>query len=341
MTKDKVRGTFLGLAIGDSLGKPVETLPASIIQERHGEVNKYLDCSGHKWFSDALQGTWTDDTQLSLAVARALIANGSFDLDEIAKEHVKEFLSDVRGWGKSTREAIGRIANGTPWNQASLTDKENRGVGNGVAMKVSPIAVYMALTNPACEQKQWKEDVEKIANMSMMTHRTSMAITSGIAHTFAVYKCLMTTPDEANNVWLQSLVRTICGAAMIGRQILPETLTADDIANRFEMLHEYENITSEEIIEKFGGGSCYVYDSLPFTYMFFLRNPHSVQSLYDCVSAGGDTDSNGSMLASMLGALHGTGIFPQHLVDGLDQKEMILEVADQLYERFTNASNKS
>jgi ADP-ribosylglycohydrolase len=40
----------------------------------------------------------------------------------------------------------------------------------------------------------------------------------------------------------------------------------------------------------------------------------------------------------MLGALHGPDIFPQNLVDGLDQKEMILETADKLYEKFANES---
>lgn len=335
VTKDKVRGAFLGLAIGDALGKAVETLTADVIRERHGEVNQYLSCSGHKWFHDHMTGTWTDDTQLSLAMARAFISSGKFDLDAIAKEHVKEFVSSVSGWGSSTREAIGKIANGTHWSEASLTDKENRGVGNGVAMKVAPIAIYMALSNPRGEEPaRWKSDLDKIAQVAIMTHRTSMAIASGIAHTLAVYKCLNETPEQIDNEWKNSFVRSICYAGMIGRQYLPETLTEHDISNRFEMLYDHESTEPAQIIEKFGGGSCYVYDSLPFTYMFFLRNPHNIQSLYDCVSAGGDTDSNGSMLACMLGALHGPDIFPEHLIDGLDQKEMILEMADQFYERF-------
>lgn len=65
-----------------------------------------------------------------------------------------------------------------------------------------------------------------------------------------------------------------------------------------------------------------------------MRNPNSIESLYDCVSAGGDTDTNGSMLASLLGALHGQSIFPKHLVDGLKNKDEILDLADQFYEKF-------
>jgi len=331
ITKDKVRGAFLGIAIGDALGKPVETLKYETILERHGEVNEYLSCSGHKWFNGHMQGTWTDDTQLSLAIARAFVNTGEFNLDEIAKQHVNEFVTDIKGWGGSTRDAISKIAHGTHWSKASITDNPKYGVGNGVAMKVAPIAIYMALVNPECEPERWKQDVQKIVQTAIMTHRTSMAVTSGLAHTFAVFKCLNSTPESLDR---GSLIRSVQGAAMMGSQQLPETLTEDNIAYRFDMLHNYENSGTEEIIKDFGGGSCYVYDSLPFTYMFFLRNPYTIQSLYDCVTAGGDTDSNGSMLACMLGALHGTSIFPDHLVDGLDQKDMILELADNLYDKF-------
>jgi ADP-ribosylglycohydrolase len=60
-----------------------------------------------------------------------------------------------------------------------------------------------------------------------------------------------------------------------------------------------------------------------------VKNPQGIDSLYDCVSAGGDTDSNGSMLASLLGALHGAAIFPKHLVDGLLSREAVFDVANR------------
>jgi ADP-ribosyl-[dinitrogen reductase] hydrolase len=330
--KNKVRGAFLGIAIGDALGKPVETFSAEKIKSLYGKIDQYFPCSEHKWFGNDKEGTWTDDTQLSLAMANALINKRQFDVDEIAQEHVKEFQVSVKGWGNTTKQAISNIASGTHWSKACVIGESSKGVGNGVAMKVAPISVYVALTNPSCEFLKLKKDLEKIIQVSMMTHRTSVGITSGLAHVFAVWKCLNSTPDNFDH---NSFIRIVCGAGMIGRRQLPDTIGVDDISNRFNMLHDYKVVTTEEIISKFGGGSSYVYDSLPFTYMFFLRNPQTIQSLYDCVSAGGDTDSNGSMLACMLGALHGTDIFPSNLIDGLDQKEMILDIADKLYDTFS------
>lgn len=330
--RDKVRGNFLGVAIGDALGKPVESCKPQHIIEKYGRITDYLDCSSHKYFENDHKGTTTDDTQLTLAVARAMISTGKFDLDEIATEHIKEFTISVRGWGGSTREAVARIAEGIHWKEAGKTKEKNRGLGNGVAMKASPAGLYMALTNPQCENPPWDEHVQNVADMAIMTHHTSIGVTSGLAHAFATLKCFSITPETFNH---KSFVDVIIGAAKIGRKFCPGTLE-DDMQTRFEKL--YKIYAPMGIIDptEFGGGSCYVYDSLPFTYAWFLRDPNSIESLYDCVSAGGDTDTNGSMLAGLLGALHGTNIFPQHLIDGLKCKDEVLEIADQFYERFVS-----
>lgn len=326
--RDKVRGNFLGVGIGDALGKPVETLSASVISEKFGRITDYITNSSHKWFAEDDAGTTTDDWQLTKAVAKAMIKSGKFDLDEIAKEHVVEFLISVRGWGNSTRESVGKIAQGVHWNEASQTDKIGRGTGNGVCMKVSPAGLYMALTNSASTAPPWNDHIYNIVNMSIMTHRTSLAVTSGLSHAFATWNCFLNTPDSFNE---SSFLKILLSSAALGRQFLPETIQ-DDLKTRYERINA--KLQTEEIINEFGSGSCYVYDSLPFTYSFFLRNPYTIESLYDCISAGGDTDSNGSMLAGLLGSLHGTKIFPDHLVNGLKIKDEAFAIADEFYETF-------
>lgn len=326
--KDKVRGNFLGVAIGDALGKPVESLSAGFIAEKFGRVTDYISNSSHKWFSEDQAGTTTDDWQLTKAVAKAMIATGKFDLDEIAREHVAEFKISVRGWGESTRESVANIAHGIHWKEAGKTDKAGRGTGNGICMKVSPAGLFMALTNPVCANPPWQEHVSNIANLGLMTHRTCLAVTSGLSHAFATFKCFTSEPETFDS---ESFCKMLLGSATLGRQYFPETIK-DDFQTRFEKLSG--DLTTEEIITEFGGGSCYVYNSLPFTYAFFLRDPHSIEVLYDCISAGGDTDSNGSMLAGMLGALHGMEIFPEHLIEGLKEKDEVLAIADEFYETF-------
>lgn len=320
--QDKVRGMFLGVAIGDGLGKPVETWSADRIKEKFGRITQYEDCSNHKFFENDAKGTTTDDYQLTKAIAKAFIRTGMFDLKAIAEEQVKEFAISVRGWGGSTRDSFAKIASGEHWKDAGKTNLVGRGTGNGICMKVSPIGLYLSLTNG-----KFIDYAPYIADVSGMSHCTSIAVTSGFAQVLAINYCF---ENDVNSFSEDSFSNLILGSADLGKLFYPDTIT-DKIQDRFELIDKY--VMSDDIIEAFKG-TCYVYDSLPFTYAFFLRNPFSIDSLYDCISAGADTDTNGSMLGGLLGALHGVSIFPDHLIDGLQQKDEVFDLADQFYEKF-------
>lgn len=162
---DKVRACFLGLAVGDALGKPVEGLPVSLIEREFGRITSYFTIPDHEDYDGQPPGICTD-TQLSLAVARAYIKSGQFDLDAIAAEHCAEFSKSVAGWGDTTREAVAGMVNGTHRSRAAVTDKPRQGTGDGVAMR-----------NPTCAEPQWTEDIDRLVKLATMTHGTSMAVT--------------------------------------------------------------------------------------------------------------------------------------------------------------------
>ena len=61
----KYQGCLLGLAIGDALGAPVEFLSLSEIKKRYGRAGI---TDFHAWRGFKL-GSYTDDTQMSLATA--------------------------------------------------------------------------------------------------------------------------------------------------------------------------------------------------------------------------------------------------------------------------------
>lgn len=305
------------------------------IRNKYGRIKDYVENTEHKYFVNAEKGITSDDWQLTKAIAESIIDTGNIDLDSVAKYHVKEYNKSVRGWGGSTRESVERLAKGCSWRESGISDKDNRGLGNGICMKVSPIALYIYLSDPE-GLVEWTENIEKVADIAAMTHRTSIGVSSGLSHIFATLHCLNTFPsdlsdNQSRSLFYKSFSRMIISGAQVGRQYYTETLN-DDIQTRFERLKR--NLKPQDIIEEFGGGSCYVFDSLPFTYAWFLNNPDNIESLYDCISAGGDSDSNGSMLGGLLGAIHGENIFPQHLVDGLKDKDEVLALADAFYDRF-------
>jgi ADP-ribosylglycohydrolase len=314
---------FLGVAIGDALGMPAEGSAAQEIAARFGRLDRYHPVSGHQWLGDLPRGAATDDWQLTRAVAEGMIQAGGLDMDAAAAWHVKAFRESVRGWGPTTRESVAALTRGAHWSQSGKTDKPDRGLGNGVCMKVAPVGAYLAATSPDGNVENAAEAARFLADLARMTHDTSLGVASALCQAAAVCECLRTDPAGFR---IESFIRTVVAAARHGQQFLTPPACSDDLSQRLTVLWDHGRYDTARIITDLRGSS-HVCESLPFTYMFFVRNPHTVDCLYDCVSAGGDTDSNGSMLASLLGALHGAAIFPNHLVDDLPLQATVLDVA--------------
>src|ERR1700733_14603677 len=97
--RDRICGCFLGVALGDTLGAPVETFSAKKIQELFGRVEDFVSFDHSKYLKGQPIGTVTDDTQLTLAVAEAIIECGVVDLSSVARAHVRAYQEGPVGWG--------------------------------------------------------------------------------------------------------------------------------------------------------------------------------------------------------------------------------------------------
>jgi ADP-ribosylglycohydrolase len=332
MKRDKVVGMFLGVAIGDALGMPVETKTFLEIETEHGHVIDYLDPGDHKWFKGFQRGQWTDDTQATLALLMSLIAKGKIDLADMAAKQIAAMDECSIGWGDSTRNSLEAVRKGVHW----LKSGNPKGAGNGVAMKISPFAAYLA----APETDHFIH--EQVAELALMTHQTDMAVLSGFIQMHALSFCLNCV-DEESPFSAERLLQYVLRygnavQAMLRERKYQLTHLPEDFLGRFAALmclhDELKQMTPDRLAECYGGADCYVYNSLPFTMAMFLRDPVSIETLYDTINAGGDTDTNGSMVGALLGALNGTKIFPAHLIDGLWQKDKILQVANDFCDRF-------
>lgn len=320
--RDRITGMYLGIAIGDALGTPVELWPQERIAAEHGLIRDYLPTNRHKFHGDLMAGVTTDDTQLTLSVSDALVEAGRFDMEAMARHHLKAYNESTCGWGRSTRDSLENLKNGRHWTAAAA----GTGVGNGIVMKIGPLAAYYACRPESVYTKM----LEAVRDFSVFTHKTSLAVSSGLAHVAALHFCMGRGAigfDRAEFVDFTS------SAARLGEQFLPETLT-DKLADRLAGLSEAWLWSDAEIREKCGKGSPYVYNSQPFSYAHFLRSPMTIDGLYECVSNGGDTDSNGSIMASLLGAMHGPGIFPERLVKGLVEGPKVLAAAQAFCAKF-------
>jgi ADP-ribosylglycohydrolase len=325
--RDKVRGTFLGIAIGDALGMPVESFSRDQIGETYGRITRFHAPDKHKWFEGEPAGMITDDTQLSLAVAQAIIESG-LDMDAQVEHHKLAFAFGTKGWGKSTKESVRRLVNGASWK----TSGQPGGVGNGVAMKIAPVGLYLSTTKKFITLSSVNDVIDNyisfVFDLAMMTHPTRIAVTSALAQATAVSLCFLTDP-ELFNKHKEDIIDLILLSSRCSHSLDDET---DDLVDRLtKVLRNHEDYDTNRCIEELGGGSCYCYNSIPFSLVHFFNNPNSIDCLYDVVTAGGDTDSNGSMVGALLGALNGASIFPEHLLD-FPAKNRVLEVADCFFD---------
>jgi ADP-ribosylglycohydrolase len=336
------------------------------IREVHGKlIDGYVPPIGHKWFKpeDFPPGMTTDDTQLTVAVMRGLIdghkgvaAAKSFDpyMDAIAKAHVEAYKHNIGGWGKSTTEATARLAAGTHWSVSGKTDNPKLGTGNGVPMKIAPFAAWLSTEfgqNFDDEKGGTFRFNQRCVDLSGMTHYTKMSGFASVAHALTLYTLLWSAPSRdlerhMYDVW--SLAKEYQDECYkddhVHYSVAHLNPSDDDWWARLNDIYRFreavprEDMTVERVAKEFGGGSCYLYDSLPFSYAMFLRGPDDFQSILDAANAGGDNDTNAMFVGSMIGAYHGLGFFQrpelQWATDGLIEYHKLVALADEFCDTF-------
>ena len=129
---EQVLGMIYGLALGDALGAPVEFWELKGIRERYGP-------GGIQELPEP--ALFTDDTQMSLAVAEALVAAGHQDLGAIMTAISQEFVAwlrspeNDRSPGGSCLYGARQLEAGVPWWKSGKPNTK----GCGAAMRVAPI----------------------------------------------------------------------------------------------------------------------------------------------------------------------------------------------------------
>jgi ADP-ribosyl-[dinitrogen reductase] hydrolase len=130
---DRSRAAFLGLALGDALGATVEFMTPGEIQQAHGV---HRDLTGGGWLR-LKPGRVTDDTEMSLAMARAIDGHGSFDRRAVADGLAAWMKGRPTDVGSTCQAGIRRyILDGTLEGKPGAWD-----AGNGGAMRVLPVAL--------------------------------------------------------------------------------------------------------------------------------------------------------------------------------------------------------
>jgi ADP-ribosyl-[dinitrogen reductase] hydrolase len=142
--RDRARAALLGLAIGDALGATLEFMTPSEIRAKYGT---HRDITGGGWLQ-LRRGEVTDDTQMSLCLARSIVERGGFDAHAAAESFATWLRSNPPDVGNTCRRGIRRfMTEGTVEGPFRAGD-----AGNGAAMRVAPVSLLSMAVPAQLEQ---------------------------------------------------------------------------------------------------------------------------------------------------------------------------------------------
>lgn len=131
---DRARAAYLGLAIGDALGATTEFMTPGEIKATY-KVHKKIIGGGWLYLK---AGQVTDDTEMSLALGRAILASQEWTLQGIAENFLAWMRNKPVDIGATCRRGIrdymlkGQLE--VPYNEWDA--------GNGAAMRMAPVALF-------------------------------------------------------------------------------------------------------------------------------------------------------------------------------------------------------
>lgn len=318
MTDDDLRsryhGTFLGLAIGDALGWPVEFLSLHQIRQFYGP-HGITDLVGNKAF---LIGTFTDDTQMSIALAEGLLAAPYDDSEAQMAAVAKRFVAwstspeNNRAPGNTCMAACRNLADGADWRTSGV----GRSKGCGTAMRSAPIGLL------------YHRDVANLTaraiDSSRMTHGHPCALAGGLATAAAVSLALDGTPPVA----LVEQVAALC------EPVSNETAAA--IRRVLGVAHQ----PADQAMAALGEGWV-AEEAVALALSSFLATPTDyAATIRRAANIGGDSDSVACIAGAISGAYNGVEAIDAGWREVIEKADYLVELADALYDRWRAAAER-
>jgi ADP-ribosylglycohydrolase len=301
--QQRAAGALYGLAVGDALGMPTESLPRAEIVARYGPlVDAFQPGPTDQPLAAGLPaGTVTDDTEQALLLAGLIIEGGGV-VDEA------EFARRLIGWeaemrargslsllGPSTKRALAALLGG-----ADVTEAGRFGTTNGAAMRITPVGV-------ATPCDDLRVLVDRVVAASRVTHNTGVALAGAAAVAAAVSAGVAgASVPEATSVAVAAAGQAAgCGhwvaAADVAARISWATGLTAGLAPQAAIDAVYTLV----------GTSLASQESVPAVFAILAAAPDDPWlACRMAASAGGDTDSIAAMAGAVAGACHGVTAIP-------------------------------
>lgn len=292
-SEQRINGSLLGGAYGDSLGAAVEFKSSDQIKQEYGSrgISQHEPVFGRA-------GNVTDDTQMTMATAEGLadVPPGMIDNRQLVRDCL---WRAYRRWYKSQAFIDNRRAPGNTCMASLKQDVAgsrqqplNWSAGCGGIMRVHPVGLALADRDLA-----WQTGVDSAA----LTHGHENAqIPAGFLSVLVSDLAFGLDFDQA----FASAYRYLDKQPQADETIaaLDRAASADTQADSFEL------------IDGLGGGGWLGHDALAIaTYAIRRAGADPLESVRLAVNHGGDSDSTGAIAGAIVGTIHGPKPFETDL----------------------------
>lgn len=299
-----ITACFLGLAIGDSLGVPVEFNSRAELKKDPVKTMRGYGC----W--NQPPGTWSDDSSLTFCLAESLTKG--YDLNDIGKTSVRWMRQGHWGAhhavfdiGGTTRVALSRVAGGEDPLYSGEFDEDSN--GNGSLMRIIPASLYFAGEND-------ETLLERMREISGFTHRHFRSVLSCFIYSKLVSKLLKGL--DKHKAYTEACA-----------ELNAFFRTKDFNASEMDLFSRTLDGTLVHANEETIKSSGYVLHTLEASIWTFLNTSTFSEAVLTAVNLGGDTDTTGCVTGALAGLYYGAQEIPLEWINTLARKEDIIELS--------------
>lgn len=329
-TRDAIAGAMYGLALGDALGRPTEFMQLPEIWRRFGR-------EGHLNLPEP--ALFTDDTQMTLAVARALGAAEAVRPAELACALGAEFVrwareDEPRAPGMTCLRAVRELAKGTRWEDATVAGSK----GCGANMRTASTA-FLRHSDDAVGASQLQAALTHGHPTALAaTELTALAIrwatdTSDLRELpsrLLAHAEWRIRGSAYNHAWLGELAERRWSAEGWTEET---TLGWVESAQRVELAQEFALAQGvpQDVCREVGDG--WTAETALGTALYFaVRYRHDpVLAISEAARTSGDSDSIASIAGAIVGARHGIEGWPSGWRRVIERRTEIEEAIEVTY----------
>lgn len=311
----KYLGCFLGLAVGDALGAAVEFMSWASIKNKYGNLGiQDLDTWG-----GFEAGSYTDDTQMTLATAhgciktaKAWIKDGIFELTPYIYQ---EYLS----WLETQNDPWQRRAPGNTCLSAlesgkmgSMEAPINNSKGCGGVMRVAPVSLVFS------------------GGMAFLEGARSAAITHGHPSGYLSAGFLAELISHILNGKMFPEAIKMSKESLITYDSHQETLMSIDFAEDLAK----KDVPAADAIPEMGEGWVGE-EALAISIYCAMKFSNDFRSgVVAAVNHSGDSDSTGAITGAILGVLLGKEAIPDGWISRLENLQEIEGISSEMFRLF-------